>query len=168
MEEMELRERWQYYISSYMRVEPTEGVVRARLQKSVLSRNLPASSDADSDSGDARKPLSYSEGLVLRICINSSKIVYEPGTSEFFIYNSGASSEEERAKRLEAAQRTSQKRREQFEEKMVMNLPWMKDLSREEVQKKTDDCNNWMKGAPPASEAGPAAAEPDKMEISAE
>jgi len=170
MEDMELRERWQYYISSYMRVEPTEGVARARLQKSVLSRNLPASSDADSDSGDARKPLSYNEGLILRICVNSSKIVYEPDTSEYFIYSSGAASEEERARRLEMGQRASQKRREQFEEKMVMNLPWMKDLSREEVQKKTDDCNVWLKGdvaAQPATVAA-AAAEPDKMDTSAE
>ena len=48
MDEMELRDRWQYYISSWMRTEPTEGVSRSRMQKVVLTRNLP-SGDADSD-----------------------------------------------------------------------------------------------------------------------
>ncbi len=92
---MALQERWQYYISSYMRIEPTEGVQRARLQKSVLTRNLPTASDADSENGDARKALAFHEGLVLRICLNSYTIVYEKGTSEYFIYNHEVEAAEE-------------------------------------------------------------------------
>ncbi|MDA4131815.1 MAG: hypothetical protein OK454_01640, partial [Thaumarchaeota archaeon] len=80
MDEMELRDRWQYYISSYMRVEPTEGVNRARLQKVVLTRSLPSSDGGDEEHAGPPKALSFDEGLVLRICLNSSKIVYEKGT----------------------------------------------------------------------------------------
>ncbi|CAK7236960.1 Transcriptional regulatory protein sin3 [Sporothrix curviconia] len=84
---MALLDRWQYYISTYMRIEPTEGVARSRLRKSVLARNLPSANENDSDSGDGRKAVAFNEGLVLRICLNSFTLVYEKGTSEFFIYN---------------------------------------------------------------------------------
>ncbi len=144
MDELERRDRWQYYISSYMRVEPTEGVPRSRLQKSVLTRSLPSASDVDSESGDTRKPLVYSEGLVLRICLNSYKIKYENGTSEFFIYNTNPETDKEKAKHQDLLLRRQERRKQLFREKMVMNLPWMKDLSREEVQKKTDDWKKWI------------------------
>ncbi|KAI0193478.1 hypothetical protein F4808DRAFT_464726 [Astrocystis sublimbata] len=90
-DEMERRDQWQYYISSYIRIEPTEGVPRSRLRKSVLARNLP-SNDADSDDGNAPKPLKYHEGLVLNVCLNSNKIFWEAETSEYFIYNLSSSS----------------------------------------------------------------------------
>uniref|UniRef100_A0A8H7TVK4 Sin3 C-terminal domain-containing protein n=1 Tax=Bionectria ochroleuca TaxID=29856 RepID=A0A8H7TVK4_BIOOC len=37
-DDMQLRERWQYYISSFIRIEPTEGIPRSRLQRVVLAR----------------------------------------------------------------------------------------------------------------------------------
>ncbi|CAK7228968.1 Transcriptional regulatory protein sin3 [Sporothrix bragantina] len=92
---MALQDRWQYYISTYMRIEPTEGVVRSRLRKSVLARNLPSTNENDSDSGDNRKAVAFNEGLVLRICLNSFTLVYEKGTSEFFIYNHDESEPED-------------------------------------------------------------------------
>lgn len=90
---MARQEKWQYYISSYMRVEPTEGVNTTRLRKPVLSRSLvfedgSHGGTADSDShGEGRKAAAFSEDLDLRICLNSSAIVYGPNTSEYFLYN---------------------------------------------------------------------------------
>ncbi|CAK7263490.1 Transcriptional regulatory protein sin3 [Sporothrix epigloea] len=84
---MALQDRWQYYISTYMRIKPTEGVVRSRLRKSVLTRNLPSSNEVESDGSGSRKAVAFDEGLVLRICLNSFTLVYEKGTSEYFIYN---------------------------------------------------------------------------------
>lgn len=84
---MALLERWQYYISTYMRIEPTEGVDRSRMHKSVLARNLPNSGENDSDNGESRKAVAFSEGLVLRVCLNSFTVVYEKGSGEYFIYN---------------------------------------------------------------------------------
>ncbi|KAI8624228.1 hypothetical protein F5Y19DRAFT_480871 [Xylariaceae sp. FL1651] len=151
MDEMKLRERWQYYISSYMRVEPTEGISRNRLQKTVLTRNLP-SNDADSDDGNAPKPIKYDEGLVLRICLNSNKIVWEKDTSEYFIYNIAADGEEERKKAEEHAQAVIEHRKQLFREKMVMNNAWMRGLSQDEVQKVNEKFQKWLNdGVAPTS-----------------
>ncbi|TPX09314.1 uncharacterized protein E0L32_009506 [Thyridium curvatum] len=140
-DEMEIRERWKYYISSYVRVDPTEGVARSRLQTSVLNRNLPkAGSDHDSEDEGAPKPLVYNEGLVLRICLNSSKIAYEKGTAEHFIY--GQPRESEDAKRLDA--RRHDRRMDRFQEKFVMNTSWMRDMPADGVQKRKEAFQKWL------------------------
>ncbi|KAI1761812.1 hypothetical protein GGR53DRAFT_504197 [Hypoxylon sp. FL1150] len=144
MDEMERRERWQYYISSYMRVEPTEGVPRARLQKTVLARNMPLG-EADSDDGDVPKPLSYDEGLVLRICLNSNKIVWEKDTSEFFVYAAEPEDAEERAQAEERRRAVADHREQTFREKMVMNNAWMRGMSQDEVQKVNENFNRWFR-----------------------
>ncbi|KAI0410070.1 hypothetical protein F4802DRAFT_543240 [Xylaria palmicola] len=142
MDEMERRDQWQYYISSYIRVEPTEGISRSRLQKTVLARNLP-SNDADSDDGNVPKPLKYDEGLVLRICLNSNKIVWEKDTSEYFIYNVAPPTEEEGRRAEERAQAVTEHRNQLFREKMVMNNAWMRGLSQDDVQKVNKEFANW-------------------------
>ncbi|KAI1821012.1 hypothetical protein F4861DRAFT_520658 [Xylaria intraflava] len=153
MDELERREQWQYYISSYMRVEPTEGVARNRLQKSVLTRNLP-SSDVDSDDGNAPKPLKYDEGLSLRVCLNSNKIVWEKGTSEYFVYRMDASDEEEKTKAEEHSQAVTEHRKQLFREKMVMNNSWMRGWRQDEVQKVNEKFQKWLNdGVLPTSNA---------------
>lgn len=142
MDEMELRDRWQYYISSWTRAEPTEGVPRSRMQKVVLTRNLP-SGDADSDGEFQPKAISYSEGLVLKICLNTSKIIYDKGTSNYFIYNIAGGSEEERARQEQRSQSVTEARNQKFIEKMAMNSPWMKNLSQEEVQQAKEAYRKW-------------------------
>ncbi|KAH8682355.1 hypothetical protein BX600DRAFT_41402 [Xylariales sp. PMI_506] len=142
MDEMELRDRWQYYISSYMRVEPTEGVPRSRLQKSVLARNLP-SSDVDSDDGNVPKPIQFEENLVLRICLNSNKIVWQEGTSEYFIYNTVPELPEERTASDERNAAVREHRDQRFRERFLMNSHWMRDVTQEEVQKANEKFQQW-------------------------
>jgi len=175
MDEMELRERWQYYISSYMRVDPTEGVSRSRLRKTVLARNLP-SSETDSDDGSTPKPLKFDESLVLRICLNTNKIVWEKNTSEFFIYwspessssgvGSGAddsggasgnaaqeegttgaatSGQDSKVKTEEHAANVSEHRSQRFREKMVMNNAWMRGISQDEVLAVNEKFQKWVR-----------------------
>lgn len=152
MDELELRQRWQYYISSYMRVEPTEGVPRSRLQKAVLARNLP-SSDVDSDDGNIPKPLQFEENLVLRICLNSNQIIWEEGTSEYFIYNTAPETPEEISAAAERASVITNHRSEVFREKFVMNSPWMRNATQDEVQKTNEKYQNWVKdGLTPTSD----------------
>ncbi|RWA12585.1 hypothetical protein EKO27_g2541 [Xylaria grammica] len=151
MDELERRERWQYYISSYIRVEPTEGVSRDRLRKTVLARNLP-SNDADSDDGNAPKPLKFDEGLTLRICLNSNKIAWEKDTSEYFIYNLSPENEEEKKKADEHAQAVTEHRKQLFREKMFMNNAWMRGLRQDEVQKVNETFSKWYNdGVAPTS-----------------
>ncbi|KAI1298535.1 hypothetical protein F5Y03DRAFT_367635 [Xylaria venustula] len=151
MDELELRDRWQYYISSYIRVEPTEGVSRDRLRRAVLARNLPTN-DADSDDGSAPKPLKFDESLTLRVCLNSNKIVWEKETSEYFIYSVAPESEEEKKKNEEHAQAVTEHRRQLFREKMFMNNAWMRGLSQDDVQKVNEKFSKWFNdGVAPAT-----------------
>jgi paired amphipathic helix protein Sin3a len=151
---MERIQQWQYYISSYMRIEHTEGVARARLQKVLLERNLPSSSThsaplssdssaaaAAAESSYAQKPMTVHEGLVVRICLNSYKMVFEKGTCDFFMYDRvGAAGQEDKA----AFERDL--RAERFRERMVTNNAWMKGMSHEEVQKIKDEHKRWKDG----------------------
>ncbi|OAQ62617.1 paired amphipathic helix repeat domain-containing protein [Pochonia chlamydosporia 170] len=153
MDEMQVRERWQYYISSFIRVEPTEGIPRSRLQKVVLTRNLP-SGDTDSDSDEVPKPLSYNESLTTSICLKSSKMVWGPGTSEYFIYDQSPKTQEERERREKFTKALSAHRESKLVEKMVHNPSWTKDMSPEEVQEQNKNFRKWMDDgvAPPGGD----------------
>lgn len=140
---MQLRERWQYYISSFIRVEPTEGIPRSRLQKVVLTRNLP-SGDADSDGGSIPKPVSYEENLVVSICLRSSKMIWEPGTSEYFVYDQAPKTNEQRERREKFTKALSNHREVELTKKFVHNPVWAKDMSPEEVQEQNSNFRKWM------------------------
>ncbi|KAK3694685.1 hypothetical protein B0T22DRAFT_78657 [Podospora appendiculata] len=147
MDEMERIQQWQYYISSYMRIEHTEGIVRSRLQKVLLERNLPSNTKDSPEDEYAPKPLVISEGLVVRICLNSSKMVFEKGTSDYFIYNTNSfSSQEDRRFHEEQQVFQTELRSERLKEKMVTNNAWMKGMSHEEVQKAKDEFQKWKDG----------------------
>jgi paired amphipathic helix protein Sin3a len=149
MDDMESRERWQYYVSSYSRTEPTEGVDRSRMKPVVMARNLP--SDSASDEVLKPKRLAFDEGMVLAVSVENSRIYFDPGTSEYFIYHAPLSTEEGQ-KRSEAKQQIGREVRDQkFREKMVMNNRWMKDLSREQVQGDNEAFQKLL-GDRPASE----------------
>lgn len=137
--DMERKDRWKYYISSYTRIEPTEGVPLDRIRKSVLTRNLP-STDNESESGypqQMRKPLSYSEDLSLRVCVNTYRMTYKAGTSEYFVYSDGK-------KKAELMQAATERRNTRFEEKLVKSNRLMKDKSEEAAAKVNEDFKKWM------------------------
>ncbi|KAK7404006.1 Transcriptional regulatory protein sin3 [Neonectria punicea] len=143
MDEMQLRERWQYYISSFIRVEPTEGVPRSKLQKSVLTRNLP-SGDADSDDDSIPKPVSYKENLTISICLKSSKMVWAPDTSEYVVYDQTPRTRDQRERRDKFLRALTNYREGKLLEKWVHNPAWTKDLSPEEVQEQNKNFRQWM------------------------
>ncbi|KAL2754998.1 hypothetical protein ACRALDRAFT_2042819 [Sodiomyces alcalophilus JCM 7366] len=149
MDELKQKERWQYYISSYMSVEPTEGVPRSRLQKTVLARNLPAGEDK-SDESHIPKPLAFVEGLAHKICLNSLKMVYKEGTSECFVYDQSPNDDEARARRALVIKAHQNRRKQWMREKYVLNSKWMKDMNRADVEKINDQWVRWIEdGVPP-------------------
>lgn len=165
-------DRWNYYTSSYVRIEPTEGIPRGKMHKSVLRRNVRTTEEAESEDNAHRKPLVYSEDLTLRICVNSFKIVYAYPGSEYFIYtdkpmtgsevpiiHSDATDEQgnsensegemtEKIPAVSAARERLRKaenmRSEKFRDKFVRNNNWMKNISREQVEKVNNDFKKWM------------------------
>lgn len=149
MDDMEVRDRWQYYVSSWARNEPTEGVPRSRMQKAMLTRNFP-SGDAESDGELRHKPIVSHESLGLKICINTSKIVYDEGFN-CAIYKLKEGGPEKAAKRRKVAEEGLEVRNQKYVEKMGMNSPWMKNLSQEAVQQAKEDYRKWeVEGNPPA------------------
>ncbi|KAH6656936.1 hypothetical protein BKA67DRAFT_553725 [Truncatella angustata] len=156
MDELELKERWQYYISSFMRVEPTEGVPRQKLRKPVLARNLP-SSDVDSDDGNLPKAIQFDENLILKICLNTNKMGFEKGTSEYFIYNTIPVTAEEQTAAEERRNMVHEWREQRLKERYVMNNGWlsdgwMKNLPQDEVQRANENFQKWVKdGVTPSS-----------------
>ncbi|PTB40747.1 hypothetical protein M441DRAFT_141369 [Trichoderma asperellum CBS 433.97] len=150
MDEMQLRERWQYYISSFIRVEPTEGVARSKMKKVVLTRNLP-SGESENDEDAIPKPVSYKESLTVSICLKSSKMIWAPGTSEYFVYDQAPKSKEQREHREKLTKAMSNFRELKLLEKMVHNPVWAKDMSPEEVQELNGNFRRWMdEGIAPA------------------
>ncbi|KAM3069342.1 Transcriptional regulatory protein sin3 [Clarireedia jacksonii] len=141
---MERRERWQYYTSSYVRIEPTEGVPRRLLRKSLLTRNLP-SGDTDSEDGsNQRKPLVWNEDLTLRICVNSFKIIYKEPGSEYFIYTDKTLGGGENGETRQRLKKVEESRNQRFHEKFGMNNRWMKGLNHDEVSKINQDFQKWV------------------------
>ncbi|TID07212.1 Paired amphipathic helix protein pst1 [Colletotrichum higginsianum] len=156
MDEMKAKDRWQYYISSFIQVEPTEGVPRHKLQKTVLARNLPSSDEKFEDS-QIPKPVSFDEDLSISICLNSSKMVWKAGTSEYFVYDNVPKDKEGRERHLERLKNASNKRDTKLREKFVFNSPWMKGMSQSDVQKSNEGWSKWLKeGTVPSSDAGDA------------
>lgn len=144
---MERIEQWQYYISSYMRIEHTEGIDRSRLQKVVLERNLPSDAKDSTEDGYSPKPLHSKEGLVTRICLYSSKMVFVPGTSDCHMYNATTfNSQEDKSFHEDKQVFQKEMRDERLKEKMVTNNSWMKGLSHEEVQRVKDEYQKWKEG----------------------
>lgn len=161
MDDLELKDRWQYYVSSYVRVEPTEGVpTDGRSYHPILMRNLPAGEVASEDGTNTRKPLAYSEDLSLRICVNSFKIVYKEPGSEYHIYNNSPltwDKEKDMASARVRLSKSEESRNQKFRETFELNNKWMKNLDHDQVQKITLDCKKWIdEGIQPGS-ASPAA-----------
>lgn len=164
---MERKERWQYYTSSYVRFEPTEGIDRTLLHKSVLTRNLPNGDIDSEDLSIQRKPLVWAEDLTLRICVNSSKIIFKEPGSEYFIYTDKPltwDAEKDMASAGVRLEKVTKSRNDRFKEKWVDNSPWMKDLDLEVVQKKTAETRKWiadgtLPGTAPVAEEPSVAAE---------
>jgi paired amphipathic helix protein Sin3a len=144
------KERWGYYMSSFERVEPTEGIDRDHLQKSVLLRNLPASG-VEEGSYNSRKALIYEENLGFQVCMNTLKMIWTTGGSEYFIYADKPLTTGAARSRL---QKFEDARTQRFREKFVMNANWMKGLDHDQVQKITLDCKKWIdEGILPGSAA---------------
>ena len=155
LDDMERKERWQYYVSSYVRVEPTEGV--SRTTQPLLMRNLPSGEAVSEDAMNTRKALVYSEDLTLRICVNSFKIMYKAPGSEYYIYTDNPltwdADENVATARLRMKSR-EEKRRQKFTEHLVLNNKWMKGRSHDEVQRISMDFKKWIDdGIPPVTGA---------------
>jgi len=154
-DDLTAEEQWSYYISSYVRVDPTEGVPLHRMRAPFLRRNLPNKDDIDADDRrrDKPVPVSYSEKLNMRICVNTYKILWEPYTEDSWVHSHENMFGGKEG--LEDMKGATAKRSARFKEKFVMNNGWMKGLSQGEVQRRKEEFEKWIKdGVLPTADGG--------------
>ncbi|KAI9835740.1 MAG: hypothetical protein M1819_001918 [Sarea resinae] len=162
-DEMTEKLRWSYYITSFQMIDPTEGVPLNRLRMPILKRNLPSKDESDEEAAKRLLPSKHVEDLIVRICMKTYKMLYEPHSEEWWYHTRKASSSVDSSTAL--AERIKEKRSSRFEDKFVMNNAWMKGLSKDEVDQKNDEFRKWVKDGPPgeSSDGKGQAGDDDEM-----
>jgi len=154
LDDMERTQKWQYYVSSYIRVEPTEGVHRPKLSSVVKFRNLPQSDSISNSSSEEnrRNPMIFDESLSVRICVNSYALLWEKNTTDWFV-----SSNEKGRLAAEKADQLRMQRNDKFKEKFVMNNSWMRGMSQSQVENQNKRFDSWInEGVLPTSNSAAA------------
>jgi paired amphipathic helix protein Sin3a len=160
IDDLEKKEIWQYYVSSFARVEPTEGIPRRELKKSLLTRNLSAIDSEPLEHGKFPTDLVYKEDLIHLIDVNTYKIIYkkEIPSSDWFVWDrkdkpfggygtDGENSEPGKTSSAgERLKKVTNIRNERFREKFALNNAWMKGKDREEVDRIKADFQAWISG----------------------
>ncbi len=157
-DDMTTEAKWSYYVASFVTRDPTEGVP---LSWPFLKRNLPPARDED-DYNRTYTPQHSSDGLIVRICLNSYRILFDPGTEDWWVH-----SEKVRARGIQGVESKKEERRAGFEEKFVMNNGWMRGLSKDVVDKKKEGFARWMRDGPGAV-AGERGEDEAEMEVEVE
>ena len=134
--------RWSYYVASFIKVEPTEGVpIEGHLSMPFLKRNLPE--DVEESEGRERSvPYLYENNLELRICVNSYKILWTPKSEDWFVQ-----SEKQRAQGYNGPvnlDRASEKRTSKFREKLVRQNKWVQAAGPDAVDGADKFFKTWM------------------------
>jgi len=133
-------QRWQYYVSSYVRVEDTEGVDHSKMSPIFRAQMARYHDLVELEDHPIPEEVQHGDNLVLRICVNTSKIMYKKFTSDSFAYTSKRSAAN-LAKITEA-------RNQRFRERFVQNNKWMQGKSHDEVHGYTANFMKMVDGIP--------------------
>ena len=143
---MEAATKWSYYISSYALRDPTEGVPGDKLRFPFLRRNLPTPSATEDELNNLYLPQFNEDGLIMRIKPETYEICFrDPGTSDWFLHDlvvekRGTSGMEE----------VKRERKARFGEKWGLNSPWIKGMTRTEVNTTNEKFRKWVDEGPEA------------------
>lgn len=162
LDDMERTQKWQYYVSSYMSVEPTEGVPRPKQSSVVKWRNMPQNDSLSTSSAEEnrRNPMLFDESLTFRICVNSYALLYEKNTMEWFVYPN-----EKSKLAADKADQLRNQRNDRFKEKFVMNNKWMKGMSQSQVENQNRQFDRWInEGVLPGLTVAPGGAGPMNLD----
>lgn len=146
--------KWSYYVSSYQLMDPTEGVSSLLVRSPFLKKSMPNSDREDAQEQFDRyfATLSHQEGLVVRVAPDNYRLIYDAGTSEAFLRNRQDRYDSKRIERWQAEkQSVKDDRKQAFQEKFLMNTPWMKGRSQEEVESVNEQFQSWLHKGPSAT-----------------
>ena len=142
-------------------VDRTEGVDPQRLRYPLLHRNLPTHMDTDDDYADAYLAEAHDEGLSIRISQNNYHMQYDSYTTDWFLQ-----SIKQQKKGLGAYDEIKQARKEgllALEKDKAKNV-WLRDTAEGEVEKKTRELAEMVRGAPIDVRSEPATAPAAKVD----
>lgn len=141
---MSAEAKWSYYVASYIKIEPTEGVpIEGHLSMPFLKRNLPE----DIDEPEERKrliPHYYENGLEMKICVNNYRILWTPKTEDWFVH-SAVHGEDGQSDSADTT-RIRENRRKKFEEKFVSKNKWIDLSTEEEFNQVSKKYRLWVSG----------------------
>ena len=131
---------WAYYVTSFTMRDRTEGVPM-EIQWPFLRRNAPRDTDADGDVDQAELPRYNSEGLQVRISPHNYRLLWEVGTTDWFIHD-----KKQQLKGTSGMQQLKNERKAKFEEKFALHPKWQEGLSEEEIAQATQDYQRLVSG----------------------
>ncbi|KAF5095146.1 hypothetical protein D0Z03_001903 [Geotrichum reessii] len=88
-------EKWNYYLTSYLMTNPTEGVPVDKVQLPFMHRNITEDNEAEDLFG------AIEQGLTARVCDSTYKLFFEANSEDFFSRKIGATAEESTKTALE-------------------------------------------------------------------
>ena len=145
---------WSYYISSYVMRDRTEGVPHA-IQWPYLRRNLPSKLHTEEDYNAAYLPQWNEDGLVIRICPNSYHLLYDSGTTDWWVHH-----DKVRRRGLNSIKDAKDDRDRKFREKFCDNNKWMQSMSPEGIAKVNKDFEIWLSTGSAAVQEGVVSGNP--------
>lgn len=133
----DVEDSWNYYMTSYMMSVPTEGVPIDQVKAPLLYRSMV-------ENVDEKYPFTIVEqGLMARVCMNTYKLFFEAGTSDYFARPEACSS----------APRTPQivsARKRRLTKFLEGPYGWKSDLEDEEISTSEEGFKVWKEQGPEA------------------
>jgi len=134
-------EKWNYYIQTYMMCAPTEGIPLGQPRKVFLQRCYPT----EKDLRPANPNNVVSENTLVRICVNTYRLFFSPGTEDVVVKDPSAWG------RIPAG--AKEKRQKLWREKVLPSLGWMKNATEQDKIAREEEWKSFLAGHPPVATA---------------
>ena len=121
---------WSYYVTAYVMRDWTEGVPH-EIRSPFLRRNLPKDLETEEDFNKEYLPYVGEEGLEIRVSPNNYRLIYEIGTTDWWVHDKKV-----RVRGEKGMPAAKEERRKKFAEKFVEKPKWMANMGPEEIEKK--------------------------------
>jgi paired amphipathic helix protein Sin3a len=137
VETMGAQARWQYYVSSFVMRDWTEGVPH-NIRWPFLRRNLPKDLETAEDYSQVYLPQWNEDGLVVRIALNSYHLLYDPETFDWWVHD-----DKVRIRGLKGLKEFIEERNRRFEMKFVEKAPWKNGMTPNEIDETLSGFTKW-------------------------
>ena len=120
---------WSYYVTAYVMRDWTEGVP-SEIRWPFLRRNLPKDPETEEDFDKVFLPYVGEEALEIRISPNSYRLLYEIGTTDWWVHNKKV-----RVRGEKGMSAAAKERRKRFTGKFIEKPKWAENMTADAVEK---------------------------------